>query len=444
MRDDREVADLALVHGGRTIVAGRLRRLLPRGPIWHRGDFVRLWSAATVSNLGTQVSLLAIPFVAIKSLHATTLEVAALGAAGSAPLLLFGLPAGAWVDRLRKRPVMLAGDLGCCLALGSIPIARAAGALTIWQLFAVEFASAGLTIFFDVASQANLPAVVTRDELAAGNAALQVSAQTAQVAGPGLAGLLIGLVGAPFAVAADAASYLASASIVSRVRHVEPPRERVEGRRLRAEIGEGLRFVLGHPIIRPNLAFTATANFFNSIFFSVFILYAVRTLHLSARQVGLVFVCSNLGSLATATLAPRLHRRFGLGRVMLATSLSGWPLLLVFFARGTGDWRIPMLVAGVFVWASAAVIFNITSTTISQATTPDGMLARSASSRRLVAWGTILPATMLGGVLGTYLGLPTTVLVGAAGRGLAGLIILRSPVRHVRTLEDADAIVATV
>jgi MFS family permease len=388
------------------------------------------------------VSLLAIPFVAIKTLHASTLAVAALGAAGSAPLLLFGLPAGAWVDRLRKRPVMLGADLGCMLALGSIPLARAAGSLTMWQLFAVEFVSAALTIFFDVAAQANLPAVVAREELAAANAGLQVSAQTAQVAGPGLAGLLIGLVGAPFAVAADAVSYLASASVVSRVRHVEPPRERQPGRRLRAEIAEGLRFVLRHPIIRPNLAFTATANVFNSIFFSVFILYAVRTLGLSARQVGLVFVCSNVGSLATATFAPRLHRRFGLGRVMLATSCSGWPLLLIPLADGTGGWRIPMLAAGVFVWASAAVIFNITSTTISQATTPHAMLARAASSRRLVAWGTILPATLLGGVLGTYLGLRTTIFIGTIGRGLAGLIILRSPVRRIHTLEDADAIVA--
>lgn len=174
----------------------------------------------------------------------------------------------------------------------------------------------------------------------------------------------------------------------------------------------------------------------------MFILFAVRTLGLSAKQVGLVFVCSNVGSLTTAALAPRLHRRFGLGRVMLVTSCSGWPLLLVPFARGMGPWRIPMLAAGVFVWASAAVIYNITSTTLSQPTTPDRMLARAASSRRLVAWGTIMPATLLGGVLGTYLGLQATVLIGAVGRGVAGLIILRSPVRSIRTLDDADAVVA--
>jgi hypothetical protein len=127
---------------------------------------------------------------------------------------------------------------------------------------------------------------------------------------------------------------------------------------------------------------------------------------------------------------------------MLVTSCSGWPLLLVPLARGTGDWRIPMLAVGVFVWASAAVIYNTTSATISQATTPDGMLARAASSRMLDSWGSILPATLLGGVLGTYLGLQTTAFIGASGRGLAGLTILRSPVRHIRTLEDADRVVA--
>jgi hypothetical protein len=174
----------------------------------------------------------------------------------------------------------------------------------------------------------------------------------------------------------------------------------------------------------------------------VFILYAVRTLGLSARQVGLVFVCSNVGSLATATVAPRLHRRFGLGPVMLATSASGWPLLLVPLARGTGEWAIAMLAGAVFCWASAAVIFNITSATLTQATTPIGMLARAAASRRLVSWGVILPAMLLAGVLGTYLGLQTTMFIGAVGRGAAGLTILRSPARRIRTLEDADAIVA--
>ena len=395
-----------------------------------------------MSGLGTQVSLLAIPFVAILSLHASTFEVSALGAAEFTPLLLFALPAGAWIDRLRKRPVMLAADLGSAAALGSIPAARAAGVLTIWQLFAVGFVAGTLTIFFDVAAQANLPAVLPRESLGEGNAALQVSAQTSQVVGPGLAGLLISAIGAPYAVVVDALSYLGSAGFVSRVRGVEPEQPRQPERRLRTEIRDGMRFVLRHPIMRPGLAFTATANVFNSIFFAVFILYSVRTLGLSARQIGLVFVCSNVGSLTTAALAPRLQRRFGLGRVMMVTSCSGWPLLLIPFARGTGPWRIPMLAAGMFVWASAAVIYNVTSTTISQATTPEGMLARAASSRRLAAWGSIMPATLLGGVLGTYLGLQTTAFIGAAGRGVAGLIILRSPVRRVRTLDDADALVA--
>jgi MFS family permease len=433
---------IVVLRWDRSSLAAGLRRMRPKGAAWQRPDFVRLWSAATVSNLGTQVSLLALPFVAILTVHASTFEVAALGAAESAPLLLFALPAGAWIDRIRKRPVMLAADIGSAAALGSIPVAHAAGVLTIWQLFAVGFASGTLSIFFDVASQANLPAVVPREQLAEGNAALQISGQTAQVAGPGLAGVLIGFVGAPYAVVADAISFLASAAIVSRLRQVEPVRERIAGRRLRAEIRDGLRYVIRHPIMRPGMFFTATANLFNSIFFSVFLLFAVRTLGLSAKQVGLVFVCANIGSLATAVLIPRLHRRFGLGRVMLVTSGSGWALLLIPLARGSGDWRIPMLAAGIFVWSGAAVIYNTTSTTLSQATTPPNMLARAASSRRVVAWGTIMPATLLGGVLGTYLGLQTTLFIGAVGRGLAGLIILRSPVRSIRTLEEADAVVA--
>jgi MFS family permease len=397
-----------------------------------------------VSQLGSQVSLLALPFVAIVTVRASTFEVAALGAAEFAPLLLFALPAGAWIDRVRKRPVLLAADVIRAAALGSNPAARAAGALTIWQLFAVGFVTGTLTVFFDVASQANLPSVLPRDELAAGNAALEVSSQAAQVAGPGVGGLLIGILGAPYAIVVDAISYLGSAAFITGVTPVEVAQRPEAGRRLRTEIRDGLRFVLRHPIIGPNLAFTSTANIFNSIFFAVFLLFAVRTLGLSAKQVGLIFTLANVGSLATAALAPRLHRVFGLGRVMLATSFSGWALVLVPLARGTGGWRIPMLTTGLLVWSSAAVIYNITSTTISQATTPEGMLARAASTRRVVAWGTILPGTLLGGLLGTYLGLETAALIGALGRAVAGLIVLLSPVRSIRTLADADEVAGVV
>jgi predicted MFS family arabinose efflux permease len=259
------------------------------------------------------------------------------------------------------------------------------------------------------------------------------------VIGPGIAGALIGALGAPYAVLTDAISFVCSAGLISRIAHLE---ERVPdgGRRsMREDIREGLGFVLRHPILRPNLAFTFTANLFNSILYAVFLLFAVRRLGMSSREVGLVFVLSNIGSLAGALLVTRLQRLFGLGRVMLVTAFSGWALLLIPFASGST--AVPLLATGLLIWGTGAVIYNTASVTISQATTPDRLMARVSASRRLVSSATVPAAMLIGGVLGTYLGLQTTIFIGAAGRALAGLIILASPVRSIRTLDEADALV---
>jgi MFS family permease len=420
----------------------KLRVFRSRRGAWRNHDFVSVWSAATVSQVGSQVSLLGLPFIAILTLRATTFEVAALGIADVAPLLLFGLPAGVWLDRIRRRPMMIVGDVGRAIALASIPCAYAAGVLTIWQLYGVGFLTGTLTVLFDVASVSVLPAIVAREDLPGANAALQVSGQSAQVAGPGIPGFLVALLGAPYAIAVDAASYLGSAAFVSRIKAEENVVPKEQRRPMSSEIREGLVYVLRHPILRPIVAFTSTANLFNSILFAVALLFAVRQLGLSARQVGLVFMLSNVGSLLGAAATPKLQRRFGLGRVMLVGAFSGWALLLLPFAAGA--WRIPMLVGGLLIWGTAAVIWNATSAAIGQATTPARLMSRVAATRRLLAWGAMPAGTLAGGLLGTYLGLRTTMFIGAGGRAVAGLIVLTSPLRSIRTMEDADAIAASL
>lgn len=422
------------------MVAGRLRALRPRGPLWRRRDYVFLWSAATVSQLGSQVSLLALPFVAIATLHATTFEVAALGVADSVPLILVALPAGVWIDRVARYPIMIGGDLGRAAALASIPAAYAAGGLTIWQLFGVGFATGTFTVFFDVASTSFLPEILERELLADGNAGLQVSAQGTTVAGPGLAGILIGALGAPYAILTDAISFLCSAAFISRIEHPDERVVETERRSMWTDIREGLAYVLRHPILRPNLAFTFTANLFNSILFAVFLLFAVRRLGMSAREIGVVLVLANVGSLFGAFFVTRLQRHFGIGRVMLVTAFSGWALLLIPFASGSTG--IALLASALLIWGTGTVIYNTSSVTIGQATTPERLMARVFASRRLVSFATIPLATLLGGILGTYIGLRTTVFIGAAGRSLAGLIIFTSPVRSIRTLDEADTLVA--
>ncbi|HVH51843.1 MAG TPA: MFS transporter [Gaiellaceae bacterium] len=396
-----------------------------------------LWTAATASQLGSQVSLLALPFVAIATLKATTFEVAALGVVDFAPLLLFSLPAGVWIDRIPRRPVMVLADSGRAVALASIPVAYAMGVLTIWQFFVAGFVTGTLTVFFDVNSDPPRNRR-TRGARAGERAAADLEPEHAgggtrscrrahriarcAVCGGRRRDQLRCVCGVPIARPCDGAAASAQPAADAR------------GHSRRASI---------HPPASdnaPESRVLATANFFNSVLFSVLLLFAVRKLGLSARQVGLIFTLSNVGSLLAALATSRLQRRFGYGRLMLVTAFSGWALLLIPFAHGST--RIPFLVAGLVSFGSGAVIFNASSATIRQATTPDYLLARVAASNRLVAWGTIPVATLLGGILGTYFGLRTAVLTGAVGRTLAGLIIFASPVRNVRTLDDADALVA--
>ena len=234
-------------------------------PLWRNRDFVRLWSGQTVSQFGSEVTNLALPFVAILVLKASTFEVAALAVVDTLPFVLFSLPAGVWVDRLRRRPILIAADWGRALALGSIPVAFAAGALTLVQLYLVGFVAGTLTVFFDVSYQSYLPSLVEREQLSEGNSKLETSRSAAQVAGPGLAGVLVGVLRAPYAIAVDAASFVVSALFVSRMAGAETLPERVGPRGMRREIAEGLRYVLRHPLMRPSLIRVATGNFFNSM-----------------------------------------------------------------------------------------------------------------------------------------------------------------------------------
>jgi hypothetical protein len=284
-----------------------------RGSLWRDADFMRLWTAESVSRLGSQVSLLALPLAAITVLHASTFEVGLLSTAEFAPFVLVGLPAGVWVDRLRRRPVLIAGDLGRALALGSIPLAYALDVLSIGQLYAVGFVTGVLTVFFDVAYQSYLPSLVQREQLVEGNAKLEISSSGASIAGPGLGGGLIQLVGPALAVLADAASFLASALFVFLIRRPEPVperRDRPAGRRgaMRHEIVEGLRYVLGHRLLRWIAATTASANLFSSMITAIAVLYFVRQLHLSPGLIGLVLTTGNLGWSAARGAAGRLAR----------------------------------------------------------------------------------------------------------------------------------------
>src|SRR5271157_212140 len=254
---------------------------MARGVLWGHRDFRMFWGGETVSELGSQISLLAIPLLAVKTLHATTFEMGLLTAASTAAFLIVGLPTGVWVDRMRRRRVMIASDLGRVLALGSVPVAYAVGGLTLAQLFVVTLASGILTVFFDVAYQSYLPALVGREHLVEGNAKLTGSAQVAAVAGPSAAGGLVQAIGSSPAVAADAVSFLVSAAAVTAIRTPEPKPQVPQGGhpKLAHDIGEGLRFVFGNALLRAIAATTATANLFSGVAAAVEIVFLVREVH---------------------------------------------------------------------------------------------------------------------------------------------------------------------
>jgi MFS family permease len=391
---------------------------------------VRLWGAQTISQFGTQITLLALPLAAIVVLDASAFEVALLTAVEWTPWLLFSLPVGAWVDRVLRRPILVAADVGRALVLVSVPLTYAFDALTIWQLYAVGFAHGVLTVFFDVAYQSYLPSLVERSQLEEGNSKLEVSRSGAQLAGPGFAGVLVDLVSAPVAILADAVSFVASALFLGSIRREEAPPERGEPTRLHVEILEGVRYVLTHPYLRPSMAFVAVSNFFGSVMYSILLVYAVRDLGLSAAAIGVVLALGNTGFLVGAALAPRISARLGVGPTLVVTAaLVGWPLWLVPLAPR--EVAATFLVAGFALASFGGVVYNVVGISFFQAITPDRLLGRMNASRRFVVWGTVPLGSLAGGALAATIGLRETLFVGAIGGSVAFLPLLFSPVRSI-------------
>jgi MFS family permease len=408
-----------------------------RGVLHRHRDFRLLWGGETVSQLGSQVSLLAIPLLAVRTLHATTFEMGLLTAASTAAFLIVGLPAGVWVDRIFRRWVMIGADLGRMVALGSVPVAYAADVLTLAQLFVVTLASGILTVFFDVAYQSYLPSLVGRDLLVEGNAKLTGSEQVAQVAGPSIAGGLVQVVGGAAAVAVDALSFLVSGAAVAAIRAPEPKPEKPEGGhpRLMYAMREGLAFVFHNVLLRAIAATTATANLFSGIAAAVEIVFLVREVHASPGQIGLIFSVGGVGGVLGALAAGRIAARFGGARAtIIGIALNAGALLIPLTKPGIG---LLFFAAGMFVVGFAVVIYNVNQVSFRQRLCPDRLLGRMNATMRFVVWGVLPIGALIGGVLGSVFGLRPTLWVGVIGEALAGLWLVFSPMRTMRDFPDA-------
>jgi MFS family permease len=414
----------------------------PRGGLWRHPDFLKLWSAETVSQFGTQVSLLAIPLAAVIVLDATAFQVAALGTVEFLPFLLFTLPAGVWVDRLPRRPILVVGDFGRAFLLASIPLAYLTGHLTLAQLYLVGFATGICTVFFDVAYQSYLPSLVEREQIIDGNSKLEISRSAAQIGGPGLGGVLVQLLTAPYAILADAVSFIGSGAFIFSIRKQEEWRTtqaataQAEKSGIWGELKEGLSFVLDNRNLRAQAGCTATSNFFSQFTFAIIIVFLVRTLGLSAGVIGLAFSLGSVGALLAALTATRISGRFGIGpTTMVSIALFGPSVLLIAFAP-TGNSAIPFLVLAQLVIGFSVVVYNIVQVSYRQAICPPRLQGRMNSVMRFIVWGTIPLGTLTGGALASSIGLRQTMVIGAIGGSLAVLWIVFSPQRHLREMPE--------
>ena len=418
-------------------------------------QFLRLWAAETISHFGSSITAIALPFVAITLLNAGPLEVAILNLADFLPFLLIGLLAGALVDRLPRRAVLIGGDLGRAALILTIPIAYLAGLLTLTQLIAVGFTVGVLTVFFDVAYQAFLPSLIDRKDLVEGNSKLEFSRSAAGLLGPGLGGLLVEVLRAPVAMLVDAASFLVSALFLATIKdrsaaedstigetplkgdsHSEKPARDA----MRREIAEGLRFVFGHPVLRTIGAATATSNLFSSIAGAAFMLFAINELTMSPALIGAAFSLGSVGGLVASLVAGPLSRRFGVGRVIVTTVALGGPFE---FAVGLGSagadaLNLLLIAAAGFAMGGSGTIYNINQVSLRQAITPAAMSGRMNATMRWFVWGTMPIGSIIGGIIGETLGVRAAILIGGAGASLAFIPLLFGPVWRIKEMPTAE------
>lgn len=407
-----------------------------RTSLWHHADFMKLWAGQTISVIGSQISFLVLPLVATITLGASPLQMGFLTAASSLPSLVIGLHAGALIDRHERRPVMIASDIGRAILLGLVPVSWAIGLLSMELLYVVAILGGMLTLFFDVAYQAFLPTIVDRDRLTEGNSKLAQSSAAAEIVGPTLGGWLVQLLTAPFAIVVDAVSYLVSALLLARIRTSESkPTQADRSRRLSAEIGEGLRIVLGDPTLRVIVGSRGILNLFNAMLEAVFVLYIVKSLGVSAGALGFIFAVGSVGFLIGALLPGRIADRFGVGRATIGgIALVGLSDLLVPLASGSMIVVVPLLVAAQFLFGLGLTVFNVHQTGLRQALVPDHLRGRATATSRVLVTALIPVGALLGGIAGEMIGLRATLVLAALGELLAAFWIWNSPLRTLWVL----------
>ncbi|GAB3390742.1 MFS transporter [Humibacter soli] len=408
--------------------------------VWRNQSYVRLWIGETLSQAGEQVGTLAIPVLAVLVLNATAEQVGLLSAAETLAFLVIGLPVGAWVDRMRKRRVMMTADVVRALALASIPVLWWLGLLQMWQLYVVGAVVGGATVFFDVTYQSYVPRLVEPKQMTSANSGLETSAQVARVAGPAVSGGLLNIMPAPLVVLATSIGYVFSFGFVASIRDAEPKHVKTPQASLAREIGEGLRFVFGNRLLRRIVMMTGASNLFEGLVTTLSSLFVLRELGLSPAVYGIIGGVSAVGGILGAIAAPALSRRIGEGRIIVVAALvSAIAPFLIPLAAAVPSASIALLIGGDFFFMFAVLVYNISQLSFRQRICPPPLLGRMNASIRFVVWGVIPIAGVAAGLLGGWIGVVPTMWLGCVLGLLSCGIVVFSPLIGMRTLPDAPA-----
>jgi predicted MFS family arabinose efflux permease len=402
----------------------------------HEPDFRKLFASTITSQFALRVTALAVPLVAILTLEVDPFQVGLLTACATAAHLLVGLPAGAWVDRARRRTVLINAFLAQSLILATVPIAYWAGVLTIWQLYAVALLSGTCGLFQDVAQQSYLPKLVGRDNLLEANTKLQGVRAIVRMAGPGAVGQVILVLTAPFALVINVVSLLLSSLLIGGIQQREDKPSRPARSSLRREIAEGLRFVLGHRLLRPIAACNAMFNFAWAAYGAMLMVFLVRDLGLSPALIGVFFMFAGVGGVLGVSVNRRVVSIIGQGRAIWVAPAASSPfLLLVPFAQpGPTTW---IAACGYFLVSVGQVIYNVTQVSFRQRLTPEQLLGRMSATMRFLVWGVMPLGALAGGVVGQWLGVRHALLIAGVLGALAFVPIFLSPLRRMRDLPSA-------
>jgi predicted MFS family arabinose efflux permease len=406
-------------------------------------EFLKLWVGGFVSTLGFHVSILAMQLTAAAVLRATPWEMGLLGAAQFLPRLAFGLIAGVWVDRLRRRPILIVADLGRAMLLASVPVAYVADVLSMVQLFVVALGVGGFSVFFGVASQAYLPNLVGRERIVDANARMSAGEAVAQIAGPNLAGVLVQVLTAPIAIGVDAVSYVVSALSIAWIRRPEPaPPPAAERRHAIADIREGLATVAAHPVLRPLVLAAVNIGFFTGGFRGALIVLYLVQLGVSPIEFGFIYGVGGASALVGAILARPLARRLGLGRtlVLIHLATAAFAAFVPLAGFVSADARLALLLAGQVGLGVFAPVWGINGGSLQQLVTPDRLLGRVNATQQVALFGINPLGAIIGGALASLVGLQATLGIAAAGAAVTSLILLASPIRRLEAMPAPVAV----